>query len=265
MKPLYQKMKEGFQRARGIRYFWICLGTVVAAELIVLPVKKAEAAFGAEIPILINILTQAITQVRNLQLLIGTTRDTVSILQEMNRGVKEVLRLARTAHVPLPRQVYDMADTIDTATREAENVYGALPGSAPLYTRTTYQSGTEGLFMSQDAFEYSTALDTAGERIKESSIIASQAAATRLTAESMGVPIHAVSHGNRLSAKNLEMASTARIEEAAKENAKYESFVSSQSQVEDNLRRGDAPQLNSFFDEAPPPVLGGGNTGGGLP
>jgi hypothetical protein len=257
MKRLTDAIKDRFNRARRIRYFWICLGAIFAAELAVTPVKKAEASFGAEIPILINILTQAITQVRNLQLIVGTARDTVSILQEMNRGVKEVLRLARTAHVPLPRQVLDMADSIDAATREAESLYGMIPGSAPTYIGATYRVGTEGLYMSQDAFEYSAALDVAGERIKESSIVASQASATRLTAESMGVLIHAVSHGNRISAKNLEMTSTARIEEAAKENARFESFLSSQSQVEEHLRRGNAPQINSFFgDETAPSGVG---------
>jgi hypothetical protein len=224
----------------------------VLAEHVVAPPKRAEAQFGAELPILINILTQAITQVRNLQLIIGTTRDTVSLLQEMNRGVREVLRLAQTAHVPLPPQVYDMANSIESATREAESVYGGLSGAAPAHTRNGYQSGAEGLFLSQDAFRYSSSLDQAGERIKESAVVASQASATRLTAESIGVLIHAVSHGNRISAKGLELLSTEQLERSAKENGRFESFISSQNQVEDHLRRAPIPQLNSIFDEAAP-------------
>ena len=259
MKTVYAFFKRTFRR---FKYFWICIGTLVAAELLVAPPKSAHASFGAEIPILINILTQAITQVRNLQMIIGTTRDTVSILQEMNRGVREVLRLAQTAHVPLPPQVYDMANTIEAATREAENVYGGLGGATPAHTRNTFQSGTEGLYLSQDAFRYSSSLDHTGERIKDSAIVASQAAATRLTAESVGVLIHAVSHGNRISAKGLELLSTERIESAAKENARFESFVSSQDQIEDHLRRAPIPALNSIFDEPIPSSTDGTGPGG---
>lgn len=260
MKSVLHRIRNCLRR---FKYFWICLGTLVAAEVLVAPPKRVHAAWGAELPILINILTQAITQVRNLQLIIGTTRDTVSLLQEMNRGVREVLRLAQTAHVPLPPQVYEMANTIEAATREAESVYGVLSGATPAHTRNTYQSGTEGLFLSQDAFRYSSTLDQAGERIKESAIVASQASATRLTAESMGVLIHAVSHGNRLSAKGLEILSTERIEDAAKESAKFEAFVSSQNQIEDHLRRAPIPSLNSIFDE-PAPGDSGGTQGGQL-
>lgn len=231
---------------KKLKLIWISITAVVFAEVAISPMKIAHASWGAEIPFLIKILAESIQQVKALQAIIGTTRETVSILEEMNRGVKEVLRLAHTAHIPLPKQVYDTAKTIDDATKDARNLYGKLPDHAPVHMKAHYQSGVEGLFLSQDAFEYSKFLDDKGEHIKSSAITASQSSATRLTAESLGVLLHAVSHSNRIQAKSLEVLATKRIEDAAKESADLESFIHTHNAIERDLKSSRFAPLNSF-------------------
>ena len=243
-------MKNIFRIAR-CKLFWLSSIAIITSELFLAPIKIAHASFGAEIPFLIKIIAEAVQQVRALQMIIGTTRETASILSEMNRGVKEALRLANTAHVPLPRQVYESARTLDEANREAQRIYGSLPGTSPTHTRTGFQAGTEGLFLSHDAFEYSTFLDQNGERIKSSAVVASQGAATRLTAESVGVLIHAVSHTNRIEAKSLEIQSTQRMESASRESARFESFIDTQTRIEENFRQSRFSDLNSFDATTP--------------
>lgn len=236
-------------RHRFLKYSTASMAALVIAELFLSPYKVANASFGAEIPILIKILAETIQQVRSLQMIIGTTRETAGVLADMNRGVKDVLRLANTAHVPLPPQVFEAAKTLEQATNEVNRIYGSMPGGAPIAAQRGYQSGTESLYLSQDAFEYSTFLDDKGERIKGSAVLANQASATRLTAESMGVLIHAVSHTNRIEAKSLEILATERLEASSKENAKFESFLTTHADIEKDFRLAPGGELNSFSDQ----------------
>ena len=167
--------------------FWLSIGTIVICGSLLVRIDNAEAMFGEDIPFLIQIVTQSIQEVSSLTQIIGKSRETVSLLEDMNRGIKDVLHLAETAHLPLPPQVYQQAKQIDQATQTAESIYGPLTEHSPRFTQTQYRSGVEGLFLSQDAFDYSNFMDGQGRKIKDSAVAADQSSATRLTAESMGV------------------------------------------------------------------------------
>jgi hypothetical protein len=224
---------------------WVCISGILLT--VITPRQFAQADFwGADIPILAQILAKSIQQIMQLKTIIGNGRDTISILQDMNSGVKEVLRLANTAHIPLPKQVYDQANNLDQATRKAQEIYGIISDNAPVMSRAHYQSGVEGLYLSEDALEYSSALDKTGERVKESAVLANQAAATRLTAETLGVILEAIDHSSRIQAKNLEIASTERIENSVKESSRYESFLEIHNVLSDDLKNQNIAPLNSF-------------------
>ena len=182
------------------RLYWFSIGAIVFLVTSLTP-KSAFCTFGEDIPFLIQIIAQAIHQVQELNTIIGNGRETLGVLQEMNRGVKDVLRLADSAHVPLPHQVLSEALEINRATEKAGELYGGLRAQSPLYARTQYRSGVEGLSLSQDAFEYSSKLDRQGNQIKNAAVVSNQATATRLTAETLGVLLHAVNHQSRLEAK----------------------------------------------------------------
>jgi hypothetical protein len=225
---------------------WLSIGSIVICGSLLVRIDNAEAMFGEDIPFLIQIVTQSIQEVSSLTQIIGKSRETVSLLEDMNRGVKDVLHLAETAHVPLPPQVYEQAKQIDQATQTAESIYGPLSEHSPRFTQTQYRSGVEGLFLSQDAFDYSNFMDGQGRKIKDSAVVADQSSATRLTAESMGVLLQTVDQTNRLQAKSLEMSSTGRIEESSKENARFESFVDTQTRIEQDMENTEFASLPAF-------------------
>jgi hypothetical protein len=225
---------------------WISIAGIIFFSMLLVYTREAECTFGEDIPFLIQIIAQAIQQVQELQSIIGSAQQTASVLEEMNRGVKDVLQLADTAHVPLPPQVYDNAKQIDLATQTAESLYGGISGHSPAYARNQYKSGVEGLFLSQDAFQYSSFLDDKGRSVKDAAVVSNQATATRLTAETLGVLLHAVSHENRLQAKQLEIQSTNRIEDAAKEDSRLQSFTDTHQSIESDMRNADFSSLNSF-------------------
>ncbi len=225
----------------------VCLTLFFSVALGPLSPRMARAdLFGGDVVVLTQILVQAIEQVFRLRAILGKAAETVSLLEEMNRGVKEVLRLAETAHVPLPPGVYEKAKKIDQAIWEAKRIYGLLPEKAPTHARTNHQSAIEALHLSQDAFDYSTFLDQQGERIKAAAVVSSQATATRLTAETLGVILHSLSHSNRLQAKDLELSSANRLEETAKESARFDSYVNTHQRIEDEMRKSSFSSLNGL-------------------
>ena len=226
---------------------WISIAAIGFCLGLLFPVRNAHAdLFGGDLPLLTELIVKAIEQIEELNQIISTSRQTTEILQEMNNGVKEVLRLADTAHIPLPPQVYQQANTIAHASALASMIYGNAPLNGPISTRDHFQSGQEGLFLSQDAFEYSNFLDQTGELVKASAVVANQSAATRLTAETLGVVVEAVSHSNRLEAKSLEISSTDRLENSQKEAARYDSFIETNDAIETGFRAYTAPDLSVF-------------------
>jgi Zn-dependent protease with chaperone function len=234
---------------------WISISGIIFGSVAYYPRQAKADIWGGDVAVLMQILVQTVQQLAALRNIIVTTQQTVSILEDINRGVKEVLRLADTAHIALPPQVYDQAKKLEEATRTAGQIYGPLSDRSPITQKVHYQSGIEGLFLSQDAFEYSTFLDKIGENVKRSAVVATQSSATRLTAETLGVVLHAISHSNRLQAKSLEISASNRLEESQKESARFESFIDTQNAVEQNLRSCSAPDLNSFGSldlKAPP-------------
>ena len=242
-------MKETVPKCKWIS--WICISTLAFTTALTFQVERSRAdLFGGDVAVLVQILAEAISQVEELQSIIGKSQETVSILEEMNQGVKEVLRLAETSHIKLPSRTYEMARNIDEATRVAEQTYGALPSTAPRFIRNDNQTGVEGLFLSEDAFDYSDFLDDRGREIKANAVVASQATATRLTAESIGVLLHAVSHTNRLEAKSLEITSTSKIREAAKEESRLDDFTQTQNTIERDMKSSQFAPLNSFNQSA---------------
>ncbi len=233
---------------------WFCLGGIAIPLMFFPPAIKPARAdiWGADVGVLLQILVQAINTVAQLQAVLKSAKETAAILDEMNRGVKEMLKLAETAHVPLPPQVYEAAKKIEAANMLAQRQYGTISDRAPLKDKNEFQNGVDGLFISQDAFDYSTFLDEKGERVKSSAVVANQASATRLTAETLGVVLHAISHSNRIQAKTLQMESTKRIEESAKSAAQFDNFMDTQAALRSEMDTQGFTPLNSIFDSSAP-------------
>ena len=213
--------------------------------LVQIPIPKAQADFwGGDVVVLTQILAQTVQEIYKLQQIIGKTSETVSLLEDMNRGVKEVLRIADTAHAQLPPGVYAQAREIGAATTLAETTYGGIGSNAPAHVKNNYRSGIEALTLSEDAFDYSTFLDEKGERVKSSAVLANQASATRLSAETLGVILESVDHSSRIQAKELELNSTSKIQESAVEDAQFQSFANTHQRFSDDLNQSSFSSLN---------------------
>lgn len=231
------------------RFKSIIAGTIIVSMISgsFSPPARADI-WGGDVAVLLQILVQTVDEVYKLQQLIGKARETVSVLEDMNSGVKEVLRITQTAHVPLPTGVYRQAHEIDAAASTARAMYGSVSDRSPIQMHNNYRSGVEALSLSEDAFDYSTFLDDKGERIKSSAVLANQASATRLTAETLGIILHSVNHSSRIQAKELELNSNSRLEDSAKASARFESYENTHQRIEDDLNGGSFSSLNEVGD-----------------
>jgi hypothetical protein len=207
------------------------------------PKAKADI-WGGDVVVLTQILAETIEEIYKMEQILGKASETVSVLEDMNSGVKEVLRIAQTAHAQLPPRVYAQASEINAATTLAQATYGGVGDHSPTYVRSNYRSGVEALNLSEDAFDYSTFLDDKGERVKSSAVLANQASATRLTAETLGIILHSVNHASRIQAKELELNSNNKIEDSARESARFNSYENTHQRFEDDLNQSSFSSLN---------------------
>ena len=172
-------------------------------------VPDARADFwGGDLPLLFQIVTNTLEELVRLKAILDNGKDTLGLLNEVNRGINDALALIRTMNTTLspgvlaqyknPRELYDVLTRI----------YGQIPRTSQAGLETLHdQTVAESITLHNQAFDYAAAIDPEAERIKDYSRVASPAGAAKLTAESVGVLIHVSNQILRTNAAMLKILS----------------------------------------------------------
>ena len=174
-------------------------------------VQNAKASiFGEETAVLIEILANAIKQLTELKSIVDNGKDTLSFLQDINRGINDSLRMAETYGIRVDPGIYKELRQIDQATRAIEALYGAVTESKlATVQRNTDQTVAEAVSFNNELNEYAKKLDTIGEEIKMYSHQVSPGGAQKLTAQSLGVMIHVLNQQMRAQGQGLKLQAQA--------------------------------------------------------
>ena len=166
--------------------------------------------FGEETAVLIEILVNAIKKLTELKSIVDNGKDTLSLLQEINRGINDSLRMAETFGLRIDPGLYKDLRQIDEATRAIENLYGAVTDSKlATVQRNTDQTVAEAVSFNNELNEYAKKLDVIGEEIKMYSHQVSPGGAQKLTAQSLGVMIHVLYQQMRAQGQGLKLQAQA--------------------------------------------------------
>jgi hypothetical protein len=186
----------------------------------VLPVSFPAKAdiWGADVAVLAQILQQTIMQLAELKKLFDTGQDTLGLLQDINRGINDSLRMAETLGVRIDPGIYRELKKVDVAVRALEDIYGKPVDSlvAPVQ-RNTDQTVAEAISFNNELNEYAQRLDRVGEEIKSYSHAVSPGGATKLTAQSLGVVIHILNQQMRATGQGLKLQAQAMAIQNKKE------------------------------------------------
>lgn len=153
-----------------------------------LPQKSQGDFWGGDLVYLAQILANAIQQLEALQQVLGTGKDTLGLLRDINKGINDGLTLARTISPYLDPGTYKDLKTILSAAAKISAIYGTAANSPDKQAQSdTDQIIAESITMDNALFDYAKELDELGERIKSFSHDVSPGGAAKLTAQTLAV------------------------------------------------------------------------------
>ena len=175
----------------------------------VLSANAARADFwGGDLVYLAQILSNAIQQLAELQSILGTGKDTLQLLQDVNSGVRNALNVIRTGNQTLRPGALSDLNNLDEVLRKVEELYGRTPktGESKMQMLTD-RSVAEAIDLHNEAFKYADRLDPEADRIKDYAQVVSPAGAAKVTVQSLGIMIHVLNQILRTNAAILKMQS----------------------------------------------------------
>ena len=162
--------------------------------------------FGADVAVLLEILSESIEQLVQLKAMLQNGNDTLDLLRDVNRGINDSLAMAETLGLRIDPGIYAELRNVNEATVSLERIYGAVTDSKlASVQRNTDQTVAEAITFNNDLNDYALRLDQIGEEIKRFSHSVSPGGAAKLTAESLGVMIHVMNQQMRAQGQGLKL------------------------------------------------------------
>jgi hypothetical protein len=169
--------------------------------------KPAKAdMFGGDTLVLTQLLANAVQQLMQLRQLLSTGQDSLELMQNINQGMNEALRLYETAGQLKDPGIYgDLTRTQDALT-QLKAIYGSPSDSSEAGVQQRTDEGVaEAISLNNSMYSYTREIDRVGDQIKLQSAVASPKGAERLTAQSMGVLLHVMNQSLRTQASALKL------------------------------------------------------------
>jgi hypothetical protein len=184
------------------------LGGAALVLALLLPAMPAHADFwGGDLPLLAQILAQAIQQLAQLKAILNNGQDSLNYLQDINQGLRDAMTLQSTINRTLKSGNWNLAD-VDDILHQMEELYGKIPMTAEARTQSTHDmTVAESIQLHNDAFRYADQVDPEAERIKEYAAQASPQGAAKASLQAQGVTIHVLNQILRTNAALLKVQS----------------------------------------------------------
>lgn len=161
----------------------LCLATVV-------PKNVQAFSFGADVAVLAQILANAIQQLVQLRQILSTGSDTLGLMKDINRGIRDGLTILRMINPKFNPGIYGNLETADQVLRIIDDLYGQIPQTAELRLQQAQdQSASESISMNGTLFRFADEADEESKRIFSHSQSVSPQGAAKLTAQSIAVLI----------------------------------------------------------------------------
>lgn len=153
--------------------------------------KPAKAdLFGGDVVILAQILANAIQQLAQLQQILSTGGDTLNLLRDINRGIRDGLTVLQMINPRFNPGIYGNLETADQVLRIIDDLYGKIPQTAELRLQQAQdQSASENISMNGTLFRFADQADEESKRIFALSQGVSPQGAAKLTAQSLAILI----------------------------------------------------------------------------
>lgn len=179
---------------------------IVMASLISFTPKARADLFGGDVVVLTQILLQTIKQLYELKQIVSTGEDTLSLLRDINSGVRHGLNIIKIINPKFNPGIYGALDRVDQIQRAIEDLYGLIPlGSEYRLQLAQDLSASESIAMNGTLFRYADSVDEETKRIIAHAEAVSPQGAGKLTAQSIAVLIGVTTQLLRTNSMMLKM------------------------------------------------------------
>lgn len=179
---------------------------VLGCMTLLAPTTSRADVFGGDTVVLTQILANAVQQLIQLRQLLSTGQDSLSLVQDINRGLNDALGALNSVGAIRDPGLYRELSRVQDALRYVTGVYGAPVDSAEATVQQhADQTVAEAISLNNSIYGYAQELDRVGEDIKRRSTMASPKGAQKLTAQSLGVMLHVMNQSLRAQATGLKL------------------------------------------------------------
>lgn len=162
--------------------------------------------FGGDVAVLVQILAQTIKQLYELQRIVSTGQDTLSLMRDINRGIRDGLAVIRIINPKFNPGLYGGLDTADQVQRAIEDLYGAIPQTSEYRLQEAQdKSVAESISMNGTLFQYADSVDDETKRIIAHSQSTNPQGSAKLTNQALAVLIGVTTQVLRTNSMMLKM------------------------------------------------------------
>lgn len=173
---------------------------------LILPKPAKADLFGGDVAVLVQILAQTIKQLYELQRIVSTGQDTLSLMRDINRGIRDGLAVIRIINPKFNPGLYGALETADQVQRVIEDLYGTIPQTSEYRLQEAQdKSVAESISMNGTLFQYADSVDEETKRIIAHSKQTSPQGSAKLTNQSLAVLIGVTTQVLRTNSMMLKM------------------------------------------------------------
>lgn len=169
--------------------------------------KPAKAdLWGGDVAVLIQILAQTIKQLYELQRIVSTGQDSLSLWRDINRGIRDGLRIIQIVNPKFNPGLYGSLETSEQVQRAIEDLYGVIPQTSEYRLQEAQdRSVSESIAMNGTLFQYADSVDEETRRIIEHAKVVNPQGSAKLTNQSLAVLIGVTTQVLRTNSMMLKM------------------------------------------------------------
>lgn len=199
-------------------------------------VSKADL-FGADVGVLVQILSESIEEVLKLQQILNNGKDTLGLLQDINSGVKSGLDIIRIINPKFNPGLYgDLRDPANVL-HAIQDLYGKVPNTADHgLMEAQDQSVAEVIAMNRNLYDYADQADQERSRILAHSEVVSPQGAAKLQNQSLAVLIGVMTQLLRTQSQMLKIMAQGMAFQNRKEKIESQQFIENYQGVSQGLQ-----------------------------
>lgn len=213
------------------------IAIICSISLVLVPFKSRADLFGGDVVVLTQILFQAIQQVIQLKAILENGTDTLSLLEDINSGVRSGLNIIRIINPKFDPGVYGNLKDPQNVLRAIRDLYGQIPKSADSELLDVQdQSVAETISMNRNLYDYADQVDQERERILLHAQVTSPQGSAKLQNQSLAVLIGVTTQLLRTQSQMMKLLAQNMALENRKQKSSSQQFIENYDSISTGIK-----------------------------